>query len=550
MQKVVLIFILSIVAHYTQGQLNKTKIDSVLSQYNDSNSPGFNFGIIKNGELVYFKNEGLANLEHQIPNTVYTSFRIASTSKQFTAACIMLLIQRGSLKLNTNLSEFYPSFPIYAQNISIENLLNHTSGIKDYLTLFYLKGYNENSFINDKDIEIILAAQKGLNFDPGEKYLYSNSGYLLLGQIVEKISGKSLSKFAHEEIFSPLKMYNTYFVDDNTQIIPNRANGYSPTNDGGFRLNMTKLENVGAGGVFTTIQDLLKWDLEYYNRKILNNDSWILMTSPGKLNNGIKINYAFGLGIGNFNGLKTISHRGAFVGFRANLMRFPERSTSIMLLANRSDIRTNDLIYSVAEIIFADNLVTYNQKKNLNIESLNNLEQLEKFTGKYWDKSNKCINEILIQDKTLYYIKNQGAYSRLTSLGNNIFKLGDHDNNQTLEIKLIKNKPIFIQVVDKKKVIEKSYPLNLISSIENNYLKKFTGTFNNSELDTEYSIRFENSELKIYVNNTYGYVLTPITTFLFQSSLGYLEFDMNDDIINGFSLSNDRAKEITFIKLN
>jgi len=292
------------------AQIKESKaVDLIFSEWDKTDSPGCGLGIIKDGELIYVKGYGMANLEYDIPNSASSVFRIGSTSKQFTAACIVRLIEQGKLSFDDKLSDLYPDFPAYAKQITISHLLNHTSGIRDYLTLSYLKGLGDDDFYQDKDIMKWLVNQEELNFAPGEEYTYSNSGYWLLGQIVNKVAGMNMADYAKKEIFEPLGMSSTHFHNDHTEIVKNRASGYVPNGEGAYQISMTTLDMIGDGGIFTSINDIKKWDDAYYNSTVLSKEFWKMMTKQGVLNSGEQIDYASGLMISSFKGLKTVSHR-------------------------------------------------------------------------------------------------------------------------------------------------------------------------------------------------------------------------------------------------
>ena len=234
------------------------QVDSIFMDTDKLNHPGAALGIFKDGKIIYAKGYGYANLEYDIPISSTSVFRIASTSKQFTAACIVLLAQQGKLSLDTTLDTFFPAFPSYAKTITVRHLLNHTSGIRDYLVLASLSGLGDEDFYEDKDVMKWLINQEELNFKPGDEHLYSNSGYWLLGQIVQKVTETTMAEYAMKEIFKPLGMNNTHFHNDYTSIVKNRASGYYPTQEGGFQISMTTLNMIGDGGIFTTIEDLKK----------------------------------------------------------------------------------------------------------------------------------------------------------------------------------------------------------------------------------------------------------------------------------------------------
>jgi len=334
-------------------------IDHIFAEWNTSNTPGCALGIMKDGQLIYAKGYGMANLEYDIPNSPSSVFRIASTSKQFTAACITLLVEQGKLSLDKTLKEIYQDFPDYSKKITIQHLLNHTSGLRDYLQISFLKGLGDNDFYQDKDIMKWLVNQSNLNFEPGNEFLYSNSGYWLLGQIVQETTGMNMADFAKKELFKPLGMSNTHFHNDHTKIVKNRASGYLPNSKDdkdGFQISMTTLEVIGDGGIFTTINDIKKWDDAFYDSSILSKKFWEMMTEQAVLNNGEVIPYASGLFIDKYKGLKTISHAGEYVGFTAELLRFPDEHCSIAIFTNIGDVRPTDMAYQVANILLKEKL--------------------------------------------------------------------------------------------------------------------------------------------------------------------------------------------------
>ncbi|MGB1033207.1 MAG: serine hydrolase domain-containing protein, partial [Flavobacteriales bacterium] len=230
-----LIFFSFTFAMFSYGQFEESEaIDAIFEEWNKTDAPGCGLGIIKDGKMIYGRGYGMANLEYDIPNSNNSVFRIGSTSKQFTAACIVLLAEKGKLNLDDKLNTFFPEFPEYAKKISVRHLLNHTSGVRDYLTISYLKGYTDDEYYTDEDLMKWLVNQDDLNFEPGEEFLYSNSGYWLLGQIVEKVSEKNMADYAKDELFTPLGMNNTHFHNNHNEIVKNRASGYTPTGENSY----------------------------------------------------------------------------------------------------------------------------------------------------------------------------------------------------------------------------------------------------------------------------------------------------------------------------
>ncbi|MDQ3755625.1 MAG: beta-lactamase family protein [Acidobacteriota bacterium] len=332
------------------------KVDALFAQYDKPNSPGCALGVIRDGRLIYARGYGLANLEHNIPISSKTVFDIGSTSKQFAAASILLLAQQGKLSLDDDIRKLIPEIPAYDQKITIRHLLHHTSGLRDYLTLMSLAGTDFNGVTTDDDALRLLARQKEINFTPGAEHLYSNSGYFLLSVIVRRASGKRLRQFAHEHIFAPLGMKHTHFHDDHTMIVPLRATGYSPKENGEFGIEMSNFEQTGDGAVFTTIEDLLLWDQNFYQPKVGGRELLDQFLIQGKLNSGEQLKYASGLYVGEHRGLKMISHGGAWAGYRAELIRFPAERLSVACLCNVDSSNPSGLATQVAELYLSNKL--------------------------------------------------------------------------------------------------------------------------------------------------------------------------------------------------
>ena len=240
------------------GEL-QARVDAVFADYASADGPGCSLGVIRDGRLIHAAGYGAANLDYGIPNGPATIYRIASVSKQFTAGAVALLALRGEVDLDAPVRRYVPEFPDYPDPPTVRHLIHHTSGVRDYLGLFTLAGNRSEDFITNRDILDAIMRQRELNFPPGSEYLYSNSGYVLLAEIVARATGRSLREFARAEFFDPLGMPRTHFHDDHNEVVPDRATGYSPTEDG-FRIDMTTLDVVGDGGIYTSVEEWPAWD--------------------------------------------------------------------------------------------------------------------------------------------------------------------------------------------------------------------------------------------------------------------------------------------------
>ena len=382
------------------------KVDELFTEWDKPDSPGCAIGIIQDGKLIYTRGYGMSDLENGIPLTAKSVFYIASTSKQFTAASIVLLAQRGHLSLDDDLREYVPEVPQYERPITIRHLIHHTSGIRDYLDLFSLAGRSqEESFGNEDAIEI-LSRQKAANFSPGERHLYSNSGYILLAEIVGRVSGKSLREFAEGAIFKPLRMHDTFFDDDLTPC-KGRVISYRPGEDGGFQSYAKNLRVVGDCGLLTTVEDLYRWDQGLYGGKLFDGEFISQMLTCGKLNSGEQLKYAFGLVVGEYRGLKTIHHPGSMLGFQAQMIHFPEQNFTVICLCNLSGMNPPMSTTRIAHMYLLDDF------------------ELTEFEGEYYSDELRSTCSLVIEGRGIFLRHQNAPENPLRSVERDTFRVGD-----------------------------------------------------------------------------------------------------------------------------
>jgi CubicO group peptidase (beta-lactamase class C family) len=524
------------------------KVDKLFETWDSTVSPGAALAIIHNGEIIYKRGYGMANMEHNVPITPETVFRIGSTSKQFTAACIAILFLQGKLSLDDDIRKYIPELPAYDKPITIRHLIHHTSGIRDYLGLAYLSGKSEDDFYTPEDTVAMIARQKGLNFVPGDEYLYSNSGYLLLGVIVSRVSGKSLNSFSQEHIFKPLGMNNTHFHDDYTMIVKKRADGHTKS-DNGFKILNTTLNHVGDGGVFTTVEDLCLWDQAFYNEK-LGKELMDLMHQNGVLNNGKKLEYAFGLNVGKYKGLKLVAHGGSFVGFRADMIRFPEEKFSVICLANLASINPSKLCRQIADIYLTDKF-TEEKTPEKAAESITPViltqDELKNKAGKYTDEKESFIADISLKDDTLI-VEAMGISFPLIPISQSKFISKD----APVEI-LIEFFPAEGEATKANLTVEgdREIPLTKIPEIAPltpEQLQTYAGSYYNDELPATYILVVEEGKLLFKHRNAPEEPFKLIDKDKFLSGYGRVEFTRDrDEKITGFSLDAGRVR-IRFTK--
>jgi CubicO group peptidase (beta-lactamase class C family) len=530
-------------------------VDKIFAEWSKPGAPGAAVGVIKDGKLIYAKGYGLANLEYDIPNDADSVFRIASTSKQFTAACIVLLAERGELNLTDTLDKFLPDFPDYAKDITIRHLLNHTSGIRDYLTLADLKGLGVEDYYQDKDVISWLVNQTELSFPPGEEYLYSNSGYWLLGKIVEQVAGMNMAEFAEQEIFKPLNMAHTHFHNNHKKIVRKRASGYTPTNGDSYEISMTSLDMIGDGGIFTTINDIKKWDDAFYQSSVLSPEFWQEMSTQGVLNNGEQISYASGLIIDDYKGLKTVSHGGAFVGFRAELLRFPEQKFTVAIFANRGDTNPSVMAYRVADVFLnklysaekiEDNAVRDDIAINPTLEAIKLTN--DQLLGMYELKAGFQL-KVTMNNEKLHAIQswNSNEYDLNPSEKPiNQFQIGE-DKSLTFDFSNLNDKQAQIMTVFQDGVIStwkrvKAFDLTGIN------LNDFVGNFYSKELDVVHGIRINDDKLTVQLGKMDPLTLDFSTANRVYYQGNYIDFERKNGMITGFKMTAGRVKNLSFFK--
>jgi CubicO group peptidase (beta-lactamase class C family) len=328
----------------------KTKVDAIFRDVDRSDTPGCALGVYRDGQIAYARGYGMANLELSVGNTPQTVFDIGSVSKQFTALAIHLLAREGKLSLDDDVRKWVPEIPSYGRTVTLRHLLHHTGGLRDYIELMNLQGMVDEDLSPESDVLEIMARQKAPNFAPGEDYLYCNTGYNLLAIVVEKASGQSLREFSEQRIFAPLGMRHTQISDLHTRIIPNRATGYQKEG-AGYGIEMSDWEQTGDGSVLTTVEDLYRWNQNFFEPKVGDAKLLADMQIVGVLNSGKRLDYASALRIGTYRGLPTVSHSGSWVGYRAQLLRFPQQKLAVACLCNDGGVSNpSRLSQKVAEV--------------------------------------------------------------------------------------------------------------------------------------------------------------------------------------------------------
>jgi CubicO group peptidase (beta-lactamase class C family) len=347
------------------GQVSSSQIDAVFASLKSPTAPGAAALVVHRGEVVFRRGYGVTDLRTLQKIDEHTNFRLASFTKQFTAACIMLLARDGKLSYDDHLTHFFPEFPAYGNSITVRNLLNHTSGLVDYEDLLSQQ-YPDTPpekipQILDAGVLKLLEQQTSVKFPAGTKWEYSNSGYAVLAMIVEKVSGKPFGQFLQERIFTSLKMTNTLAYQKGKNEVQHRAYGHTKEDNGWQETDQSPTSAVlGDGGIYSSLDDLAKWDRALRLHTLLSEAEMqpaltpVQPTAgPAKSSEGSTVSYGFGWFLVPYQGHRRMSHNGETIGFRTTIQRFPDDELTIIILANRTNTNPEELALKVADLYLA-----------------------------------------------------------------------------------------------------------------------------------------------------------------------------------------------------
>lgn len=388
-------------------QVDEAAIDALFDDI-DPDGPGCAVGVVRDQTLAHAEGYGLANLDYGLPITPTSTFYLGSVSKQFTAAAIAHAARAGHLSLDDPIRKWLPELPEYRRPVTVRHLLHHTSGVRDYLGLWNLSGWRVDDVHSDEETLELLARQQAGNFPAGEEYLYSNGGYFLLSELIERATDLTLREYLHEHFFEPLGMERSHFGDDRVEVIDERVIGYRATDDGYEMFHPWNYDKVGAGGMYSSIEDLARWDRNWYTEEVGGPGFTEQLRERGVLSDGTAIDYAFGLSHGEYRGLETVAHGGALAGFRTHLMRFPTERTTVLVLCNFPTSDPGSRAERVADVVLAPELapVAAEEDETESVPEAVELtgEELDAIAG-HWRASMGIEVEIVREGSELFFIQ-------------------------------------------------------------------------------------------------------------------------------------------------
>ncbi|MFZ2086876.1 MAG: serine hydrolase domain-containing protein [Candidatus Sulfotelmatobacter sp.] len=530
------------------------KVDRVFAEWNTTSSPGCALAVVKDDHVVYEHGYGMANLELGIAITPQSVFDIGSVSKQITAMAILLLAQEHKLSLDDDIRKYLPEMPDYGSTITIRHMLHHTSGLRNYDDLFDLQGIPEADLTTDRDAMELILRQKGVNFRAGEEFLYSDTNYFLMSQIVKRVTGQTLRQFAQDRIFGPLQMTSTHFHDDHTMIVPRRATGYAPHKGGGFEIDMSNFEQLGDGSVMTTVEDLFKWDQNFDHPLVGGADAIRQLTTPGTLNNGQTIPYAMGIFLDHYRGLNWIHHSGEWVGYRAALSRFPDQHFSTLVLCNCvGSMSPMTMAQRVADVYLAEEFARAENGPSPKTSPNVPLTELKQYVGTYWSQKNGAFRKFVLRDDKLIMVAPGMTYD-LLPLGGGQFEAleADIEHKDRYIFHAVKNGSNF-----QLEAVEGGVPVSYEAvrpGLESSHLADYAGSYANDELRATWTLVVEKGKLVRQQWMTEDEEIEPAFPdgFIGDISEGQFLMHFNRDSngrVTSFDVATDMVRPMRFFRM-
>ena len=512
------------------------RVDSLFASYDRRDSPGCALAVIRNGAAAYTRGYGMASLELQVPITPRTVFDIGSTAKQFAATSILLLEQEGKVSLDDDVRKFIPELPDYGAKVTLRNLLQHTSGLPDYVGLLRLAGARTEDVATDEEALHLLALERTLEFPPGSAHVYSNSGYFLLSLVVQRSSGRSLADYARQRIFAPLGMEQTRYVHDHTSIVPGHAIGYALARGGGFRLDSSNWEQNGDGGLQTTVEDLARWDRNFYDAKVGGRSLVDALQRTGVLTSGTPISYAMGLRVDTYRGLRRVRHGGSWAGFRAELLRFPEERFSVVTLCNLADASAANLARQVAEIYLENRL---SPEKSRSVTSIATSAPPDGLGGSgklYWSRETDRVCSIVARHGVLEYVEDDEKVELVPTSADQwqsrdgSLTVSVHGAASEIQVSSPGADPDLLQAVDRWSPMPSE-------------LESYAGSYWCRELESTYTIRIAGGNAELVTRYGRTERLNPVFPGAFLSDLaGLIRFPRRESGPSDFEVRSGRTR--------
>ena len=499
-------------------------------------APGCAAAVSLNGDVVFEKAFGLADLEHNVPNTPQTIFESGSVAKQFTAAALVLLQQDGKLSIDDPVRKYIPELPDYGVPLTIRHLLNHTSGLRDWGTVMGLTGVGRGDRVITQDLALdVITHQRGLDFTPGSEYSYSNSGYNLAAIIVERVSKQKFPAFVEERLFKPLDMKNSSWRDDYQRIVPGRAQAYSRQGNEPWRLNMPFMNVYGNGGMLTTVGDWMKWNAMLDSHS-LGAPLVAALETRGVLNDGRKIAYALGLTVDTYKGLKDVSHGGATAGYQTFLARYPDNKVSVGVMCNGTSPSAGAIAAGITDEIFGP------FPQNVKTEPVKVSEdELKRFVGIWRNEKTHAPARFVVENGV-----SRWSGGRVIPMGGGQFTAGDNQLRFTFDKD---GKPVSAETVDSDREVRRFAPETEWKPTPAD-LASFQGDWFSEEAGATFTVAVDGDKVFIKQRPTTSLQMQPLYKDHFGGQ-GYVIWFTRDQNgkVDGLHVGASRMRDMPFVRV-
>jgi CubicO group peptidase (beta-lactamase class C family) len=527
------------------------RVDQLMAAYGPD-TPGGVVAVTQDGQIVFAKGYGLANLEYDVPNTPSTVYHMASVSKQFTAFAVTLLAQQGKLSLDDDVRTHLPELPDFGRTITLRHLLHHTSGLRDQWNLWVMSGGRMDDVIRQEDLFRLIERQRELNFEPGAEYAYSNTGYMLLAEVVARVTGEPFGAWMQAHVFAPLGMTSTQIYDDHERLVPGRAYSYHQDGDG-YKKAVLSYANAGATSLFTTAEDLARWLRNFHTTEVGGADVLAQMQELGVLTSGDTLDYALGLTVGDHRGLRSIGHGGADAGFRTMLTYYPEIDAGVVVLGNLGSFNPGQTAAEVAEAFFEESMdaeVDETPRAQEMHEAAPVPEAvLRAYAGEYRIEGAPPVHFVITDGQLATQVEGQPQFG-MTALADTLFRI---------DVPGIEARVSFHRESDGR--VERgtlyqngSTPFHRVEPWRpgTRELTAYAGRYYSPELETFYTVAVEDSQLVARHRRHGDITLAPAEQDVFGGSAWFfsnVRFERDEaGIVSGMRVSNGRVRNLHFEK--
>jgi CubicO group peptidase (beta-lactamase class C family) len=523
------------------------RVDQILMPFDDPETPGAVIGVVQDGKLVFTRAYGMANLPHQIAFDTGTISNIGSVSKQFTAMGLLVLEARGKLSLEDDITEYIPELPNFGTTITLRNLLNHTGGYREVYNLLPMTGYQgEDALSRDRVIQIV-QRQPELQARPNTEFNYNNTGYVLLATAIERITDTTFAEYMRTTVFEPLGMMHTRVKTHQGEVIPGSADGYVPSRGGGYRSARDLAASYGAGGIYTTVEDLAKWMLNYRDHTIGGQEAIRKMTTNAILENGDSTGYGLGLGVGTFRGRRIWQHTGGDTAHRTYFGYYPDLESGVIVMSNNGSFSLG-VASQIALAFFEDEFDPEETEAEVAAEHGMSEERLHAIAGEWRIETPTATLNIIytVEDGELFAQATGQPQIKLTPTTDSTVTFVGVEASVTFHFE------------DDGTVRRATHhqgpsmPMTRIEKVEltTEDLEEFVGTYYSEEVETLFEIKLVEDTLKAYNIRMDPLALTHTDGDEFSAPVFFfasIEFQRSaNDRITGFMASNGRTKNVWF----